>query len=203
MATKKKEPVLNDRERILSSVVRGLMSTQLSFAAKGDGYHSATYRDRNGWEYVHFAYDQKPVKGDLVIAQSSIYPNRWTIGWFESGGNHEYVIREIGTGMLCNYSNETFVPIRGLQSTELLEGKERAFYFKVLKALRQGGEYRYTFGGIKFNGPDVNVTIRERYNDTVPFDVVIPYQPRMSITKIVALLREGGYGTREFEKLPS
>lgn len=192
------EAILNDRERILSIVVRQLMSTQLH--RHGDGYRSETYRGIGGWEHVHFAFDQTPVKGDLVIAQSTLWPNRWSIGWFESheaGG--KYVIREIGTGILCNYSNETFIPIRGMNPIDLLEGKEREFYLKVLKAFQKGSEYSYRFGGIKFDGTDVTITIREKFGGSLPFDVVVPYQ-KMSITKILALLREGGYGSRKFVK---
>lgn len=198
-AKSKKEVELNDRERILSSVVRGLMSTQLY--NRGDGYNSATYRNHSGWEEVHFAFDQTPAKGDLVIAQSTLRQNRWSIGWLEShDGYDSYVIREIGTGILCNYGNEKFVPIRGMSPTDLLEGKEREFYLKVLKAFKKGDEYSYRFGGIKFDDGNAIITIRKVFSEAAPFDVTIPYQPRASEKTILAQLREGGYGSREFEE---
>lgn len=163
--------------------------------ARGDGYTSASYtRPNEDHTYVHFAHDQKPVKGDLVVAITTFAANRWSIGWFESSEGDNYVIREIGTGVLCNYSNESFVPIRGMRYTDLLEGDQRQFYLKVLKAFSKGGDWSHAFGGIRFADETVTVTVRARYNISPSFEVVIPYQKKMGVTKILNLLREGGYG---------
>lgn len=197
--TKAKETVLGDRERILSTVVRGLLSTQIFH--RGDGYHSATYTGSTGMTDVHFALDQTPVKGDLVIANSTIWPNPWSIGWFESKDeNGNYVIREIGTGMLCNYSNETFVPIRGLSNIDLLEGEQYRFYQKVLKVFSTAYEYNYRFGGIKFTDDEVAVTIRAAWGEGVPFDIVMPFK-KMGVATILKLMRKDGYGSRPYQKL--
>jgi hypothetical protein len=198
------ETVLNDRERILSLVVRGLASTQLMMAGRVAYHKSNAYTDSSGYTYVHFAYDQDPVAGDLVLAHSSRGTNPWLIGWYVGPLENVYggaVIREIGTGVLCNYSNESFIPIRGMKYTDLLEGNEREFYLKVLRAIKDG-EGLHVFGGIKFEGSDVIVTIRQRWmsQESLPYTITLPFHKKMSVKRILSLLREGGFGTREFEK---
>lgn len=199
---------LNDRERILSFVISQLSTTQILTGRTADGYHSAGYRDSDGSEYVHFAYDQKPKAGDLVVGKTGgVGP--WKIGFFvkdlppDVGGA---VIREIGSDLLCNYYNESFVPIRGLDFNQgvLLEGKRYQIYRKVMQAFARGDEYLYRYGGIRFNedATVATVTIREVFGGTgktsVPFDVDIPIKRPISVKRILETLRAGGYGTKSF-----
>lgn len=200
---------LNDRERILSILVRQLATTQLLMGRRADGYRSESYRDRDQHYYVHFAYDQKPVQGDLVVAKTG-FVDRWTIGWYVEplpstmGGA---VIREIGTDVLCNYANESFVPVRGMSPLDLFEGEQREMLSKVYAAFRRGDEYPYRFGGLRFEGQVAVITVREVFGGlgqpSTPFEVRVSYTKRTSVAAILRAMREGGYGTRSFRPEPA
>ncbi len=206
MPRKAKEPALTDRERILTTIVSQLSSTQL--LAKGNPSHDPRAADfSSGSQLVHFAYYRKPEKGDLVIGKTGRI-DRWKIGYFEQGNIDGYgtsLIREIGSGLLCNYGNEEFVPILGLRKSDLYEGDEYQFYVKVRRAFGKGDEYMYRFGGVDFEGDNAVIWIREAFgglslkNPSKPFSVRMQWNKRTSVKKILEIMRAGGYGTREFE----
>lgn len=192
-------------------VVRGLSSASvLCRATNSDGYRSGSeaFRDRNGGFYVHFAPWDKPKPGDLVMGESGRVCD-WLIAWYVEPPKEEYgyhVVREIGTGQLCNYGNERFSPIRGLTETQLLEGEQYKFYIKVLRAFGGGDEYLYRFGGLRFDGQTAYVAVREAFGGfaakSIPFEVEVPFNKKISVKAILAAMRAQGYGTRKFEHEP-
>lgn len=167
-------------------------------------------------EYVHFGFGDKerePKPGDLVLAQTGPM-SPWKIAFYVEpldspmGGA---LVREIGTGKLCRYENERFIPIVGMQPLDLLDGDRRAFLVKVRKAFRRGGEYLYCFGGLDFDGDEAVITIREKWAgmltredamESVPFEARMLWTKRTSIKAILEALRAGGYGAKEFDRRP-
>lgn len=199
---------MNDRERILTTIIRNLYTTQL-FCSRG--MSELDFVDKyNGQIYTHFGVNETlPIQvGDLVIGVTGGIAD-FSIGFVHEIHNTSHmVIREIGTNRLCNYSNESFKRITGLSETELLEGEQYLFYRKLLKAFGKADDYWYRFGGTKFHPENiVEVWIRQRYGGltepSMPFSFTMKWNKRMSIKKIIETMRENGYGTREFDKVKS
>ena len=199
-------PSLTDRERILTHVARGLQSTMLT-RPNGSVFKAESFTDKFGTS-VHFAYYRKPEPGDLVIGTTGGV-SRWTIGWYVEPSPSDLggaLLREIGSDKLCNYSNERFVPIVGLDPLDTLEGDQYAMLIKVYKAFRKGGEYLYRFGGLDFDGDDAVIWIRAAFGgrfsggEAKPFPVRLVWTKRTPIKTILAVMVAGGYGTREFER---
>lgn len=187
---------MTDKERILTNIILRLKS---DIAHIGGMHDEAMHGD-----YVHFACcgADKPKIGELVIAETTPWVHDYTIGFLTEIHSDMCVIREIGSERLCNYSNESFRAIRGLQNTETLEGRQYEFYQKVLQAFSKGDEYLYRFGGISFDGPVCRVMVREVFGGhggvSIPFAIDIPWRGRRSVKKILQAMRDGGYGTRSF-----
>lgn len=212
---RKRESLLTDKERIFLHIIEGLRSTQILCNADASaGYirGSEAYRTREGdGYYVHIATWDKPKPGDLVIGSTGRV-DRFKIAWYVSPPADEFgyhVVREIGTGLLIKYGNEEFKPIRGLYPDHLLEGAQREFMSKVHRAFAKGDLYCYRYGGLRFEEMKAFVTIREVFGGrmmgkkgSVPFEVELPYGPKVSIKKILETMRAGGYGTRKFEVAP-
>jgi len=206
------DPEMTDKERILTAIVRELSTTQI-LARKVNLTFSAADFERGFGDrghYAHFAAYRQPVVGDLVLCNSSgLHP--WTIGWYveqEPRGHATATIREIGTERLCNMSNESFYPIVGMSPLDMLEGEQHRFYAKVTRAFWKADEYFYRFGGLDF--PEKRraiIWVREAFGghlgereESVPFAVETTFTVRTSIDRIVRTLREGGLGTRKFER---
>ncbi len=192
---------LTDREKILMTIISKLSTTQLLGPGGRFCHDSKAFGD-----YVHFAYGEKPKKGDLVIGKTG-RNGRWKIGIYQEpllGGWGGAVIGEISTGKLCNYGNEEFVPIVGLTDSDLRCGIQREMEAKVVAAFQRGDEFNYRYGGIKFDGDEIEITIREAFNGfgdgSIPFSVRMKYNKRTSVKAILKAMRDGGYGTREFER---
>lgn len=206
-----KKPILTDRERILTTIIRELAMAQSLKPHAAGQWSSEPYWDKSTKRYhVHFApWKQDNLnRGDLVLARTGRSVHEWTIGFYvealpaEQGGA---VIREIGSERLCDYYNEAFEPIIGLTKTQLLEGERYRFYEKVLEAFARGREYTYRFGGVDFNEDNTAVIwVREVFggldHDSVPFAVTIPWTRKTSVKAILAEMRKQGYGTRVFER---
>lgn len=195
---------LTDRERILMHIVQGLSFTQT--LGPRDRWGSQNYRkDADGKdEHVHFAKWDDPKPGDLVFAESGSI-SEWKIGFYVepiAGSFGGAVIREIGTNRLCNYSNEKFTPIRGLSKYQLFEGDRYQFYVRVLTAFARGDEYAYRFGGLDFDGATATIWVREVFGGfgktSVPFSITMPWTGRTAVKRILAAMRDGGYGTKSF-----
>lgn len=202
---KYKAPPLSDRERILLHIVDGFSSTQLrsNRVDLADSWTSDYYTDPSGYTRVHFAFWDKPKPGDLVLAQTGSL-SAWKVGFFHEALPSNYggaVIREIGTGVLCDYSNESFVPIRGLWPDYLWDGDRYKFKVKVLKACRNIDGYQHIYQKINFEGNTAIVTIRERFGgmrDSVPYEITLKWNKRTSIKSVEEQMTAQGYGTREF-----
>lgn len=194
---------LSDRERILMYIVDQLSATLL-LAPACRGYRKEDFTSPSLGEMCHFAHYDKPQPGDLVLAKTGGI-GEFKIGWFVESRQGNFggaVIREIGSDLLCNYDNESFVPIRGLHKSMLYEGEQRAMYQKVLRAFRKGDEYLYRFGGLDFYGEEIAITVREVFGglggNSDPFDVRMKWNKRTSVKRILQTMREQGYGTRSF-----
>jgi hypothetical protein len=197
------DPPLSDRERILMVVIDALSTTQTLARPGRFCWSSDEYKDTTGdRHYVHFAPWKEPAPGDLVLAQTGNI-SRWKVGWYVQKQSDGALIREIGSDKLCNYGNESFRPIVGLENDlRLLEGDRYQFLVKVYKAFARGDEYLYRFGGLRFDGEDAVITIREAFGGlggpSQPFDARIRWDKRTSVAAILKAMRDAGYGTRDF-----
>jgi hypothetical protein len=197
------DPPLSDRERILMVIIDQLSTTQTLARPSRMAWSSDEYKDHSGsYHYVHFAPWKEPSPGDLVLAQSG-HVSRWKVGWYVEKQSDGALIREIGSDKLCNYGNESFRPIVGLENDlRLLEGDRYQFLIKVYKAFARGDEYIYRFGGLRFDANDAVITIREVFGGlgkpSVPFEARIQWAKRTSVAAILKVMREAGYGTRDF-----
>lgn len=211
----KEVPELTDRERILIELVSNLASMQMGCVR---GWDSGPFKERSsikGLEHVHFAFWDKPKPGDLVLAQTG-GAGRWKVGWYveprmDSGGHIQgAVIRELGSDVLCNYDNESFVPIRGLSKLQTLEGDQRRMLHNVHRAFSMGDEYMYRFGGIDFDPENIMVIwVREAFGgilagkeESIPFAVRMKFDKRTGPKAVLKAMRSGGYGTKKFERKP-
>ncbi len=202
---------MTDRERILTTVIRQLATTQSLRPRAAGQWSSEPYRDDHGsGHYVHFAPWKKAEKGDLVVAKTSGTVHEYLIGFYveplteDLGGA---VIREIGSERLCNYSNESFDPIVGLTKEQLLEGERYKVQQKVLKAFQKGREYVYRYGGVDIEAETLTIWVREVFGGyagdgtrSKPFAVTMPWSKKTTVRAILAAMRAQGYGTFQFER---
>ncbi len=216
MSRRRPDPPMTDKERILTHLVNGLASAQL--LARGRRYYQEDFERRPGKPaegyYVHVAFYREPVPGDLVLCQTSgTHP--WTVAWFvewQAKDRGLALLREIGSERLCNMGNESFKPIVGMQPLDLLEGEQRQFYHRVLRAFGRGNEYAYRFGGLDFPEKRLaRIWIREVFGghlhgsnqESVPFSVEIAFDRRApGVKRILEAMRAAGYGTRAFDRRP-
>jgi len=187
------------------SIINGLRSSLLLVGKSSEkdfehefGKHK--YRD------VHFGcYDDRPLQpGDLVLAQTGPVDD-FKVAWvYQVVSESNCILREIGSSHLCNYSNETFKRIVGMDKELLLEGDRYLFRVKVLKAFKRGGDYSYRYGDVEFhNERIVEIWIRESFGgwdgESIPFSFKMKWNKKTSIKKILETMIENGYGTRKFE----
>lgn len=193
---------ISDRERLMLHAIDGLKSSAL-LCGRGELHSEESWRDRDGRMYVHFAYYRDPRPGDLVIAETGRI-DEWKLSFYvsnEGSGNH--VVRDINTGQLCNYSNESFRAIVGLSPIQLLVGHEFQFYRKVLGAFHREDAYLQLFGGLEFAGGEAVIWVRERWGGlgnrpSTPYSVRMRWTKRTTVKAIRAALRAGGLGWRSF-----
>lgn len=184
---------LSDRERILTEIVESFAATMLMCGL----YDESSFRGM-----PHVARYREPKPGELVMGTTGP-AGRWKIGWYVEKQSDGALIREIGTGALCNYGNESFSAIVGLRDDQLLEGDQRVMKGKILSAFARGDEYLYRFGGAKFDSNKVTITIREAHGglggDSMPFSFVMQYDKRTTVKQILAAMVAAGYGTKSFK----
>lgn len=197
---------MNDKERILMLILDRMSMTQL-LCLRGN-MEKQFSRDDGRQDYVHFGcYDDRPIqKGDLVLAATG-FVSDFKIGFVHQVITEDQcVIREIGTDRICNYGNERFIRIVGMEESSLFEKDQYIFEQKVIAAFRRGGEYVYRFGGVVFKeGNIVEIWVREVFGGMMghrskPFAITMQWNKRTSIKKILEHMRLNGYGTKEFEK---
>ncbi|BDR74223.1 hypothetical protein K144316041_p20620 (plasmid) [Clostridium tetani] len=172
---------MTDKERILmiivSRIIPGLM------------YSNFNKRD----EYVK-SYMLEPSKlqhGDLVFANTSIYPNDFMVGFVEQVDNRQncVVIREIGTKRLCNYYNESFSVINKEKiGYEVLEGVQYKTYQKVLKAFSKYVDYCTRFKSISFEGDICTIQSRQMFSNDLSKEWSFKYNSKTSIKSIGNLI---------------
>ena len=194
---------LTDRENVLMHIITGLLSTSILGPGARESHNPVAFKDN-----LHFAWYKQPAVGDLVIGHTGCN-GKWKIAYYagphptDRGGA---IVKDIVTGELCNYGNESFIPIVGLHESQLYCGIQREMQAKVRRAFGRGDEYLYRFGGLKFEGNEVEITIRPAFGGiidrTVPFTVRMPLNKRTSVKAILKAMRDGGYGSRKFEKAP-
>jgi len=199
---------MNDKERILTVILDRLSLTQTLCLS---GTSEKMFDDRDGRQYAHFgAYDDRPIqKGDLVLASTGGI-SEWKIGWVHQVIDRDTIVmREIGGERLCNYGNERFQRIVGIDESLLLEGDRYQFQQKVLRAFRKGDEYMYRFGGVTFlDDGQAEIWTREAFggftphNPSKPYSFFMKWNKRTSVKRILATMRENGYGTRKFDRNP-
>lgn len=172
---------MTDKERILmiivSRIIPGLM------------YNNFNKRD----EYVK-SYMLEPSKlqhGDLVFANTSIYPNDFMVGFVEQIDNEQdcVVIREIGTKRLCNYYNESFSVINKEKiGYEILEGIQYKTYQKVLKTFSKYADYCTRFKSISFEGDTCTIQSRQMFSNDLSKEWSFKYNSKTSIRSIGNLI---------------
>lgn len=199
---------MTDKERILLELVRELHSTMLLRCR----LHKEDLVDDIGSSgyYTHFANycrDGEIRPGMMVLCMTSgrFYPHGWTVGFVERVySSNDMMIREIGTDRLCRIGNERFVPIVGMKDYQLYEKEEYLFSVKVNKAFRRADDYLHYFDGLEFL-PDneVLISVREKWggprHKSKPYTIRMKWCKSMTIKKILEIMQEQGYGTRDFE----
>lgn len=171
---------MTDKERILmiiiTRIISGLTYGCISYKDK-EKYIKSFMLERNGLE-----------KGDLVFANTSIYPNDFSVGFVEELKDDCTVIREIGSNKLCNYYNESFTRINKEHlGYEILEGVQYEIYRKVLKAFEYTG-YCTRFKSISFKDKECTVLARKSFSNETYFEVSFPFNSKTSIKSIGKLL---------------
>lgn len=193
---------MNDKERILMEIIAGLQRTGLT-------QRSAVYKSDEKPDGVYFDMSADAKPGDIVLCQTSAMsnPNDFVVAIVDQVlGYGHCLLREIGSDNTCDYSNERFIPIRGLRDWQRYEGEQWRFYVNSRAAFALGDEYSYRFGGVDFDGKKAHVWVREVFGGMLdkgmvsePFSVTIDnWKRRNSPRKILNDLRHGGYGTFEF-----
>lgn len=174
---------MKDKERILmiviTRIIPGLIYCSHSYLEKEE-YAKSYMLERNGLE-----------KGDLVFANSSIYPNAFMVGFIEELKDDYTVIREIGSKKLCNYYNESFTKInKDKLGYEALEGIQYEIYQKVLKAFSKYASYGTRFKSIVFENNLCKIQSRKMFSGDTAFEIEFDYDSKTTIKSIGKLLEE-------------
>lgn len=192
---------LTDRERILLHIIRSLYSGSLLI------HHGARFGT---------ADNAALGPGDLVMgvtAGSHTY-HPWLVSEIIrplEGAQGGYLVRDIVTGETCDYSNEMFVRIDGLNRSDevFLCGEQRALYEKVNAAFCRAGNDEYRYGGLHFDGPrHARIVVRCKFGgwrngeEAIPFEIPLTFNKRTSIAAILRTMIAGGFGTHQWTYQP-
>jgi hypothetical protein len=201
---------MTDKERILTTIIRELYSSFLFLSVNPQ----RDFRVQEPRDISHVYFDihanrQALKRGDLVLCASDNGNHDWVVSYLVKplyDSFEGWQLREIGTSRLCNMTNNSFIPIRGLRPSQLWEGEEYEFSVKVLKAFARGDEYLYRYGGLEFGeNQTALIWIREAFGgmkadqESIPFSLEMKWNKKTSIAAILRAMREAGYGTRAFE----
>lgn len=146
---------MTDRERILTHLIQAMLI------------------HKNEFERTCF-HNQPFTVGNILIAQTNFRPHNWTISIYDhyDKENDCYVVKDIVTGELCNYYNESFTEIKKewLSEYELLTGKKYKIYSYCTK---------YGTGYLRFHS-----LIFDEKNNTFNFKTRLPFhkEPSNEIT---------------------
>ncbi len=172
---------MDDRTRILMEIVRQAYSNHITVMCP---------RNESLLSRMKLKFDDgEPKKGDLVLAVTSITPNPWFIGFLEEAkGNGNWIIRDIATNQLCNYSNESFVKISGLHKTQLWCGHERELYRKVRKAIGKL-DYSTRYKDLDINGKEATVRLRDIFKNESKYIITFHWNTKTTIKSLVRLFQ--------------
>ena len=170
---------MTDKERILMVIVTRIIPGLLyGLRTEKEEYVKSYMLDSTGLQH-----------GDLVYANTSIYPNDYMVGFIERVENEYVVVREIGSNRLCNYYNESFTKINKEKlGYEVLEGIQYKTYQKVLKAFSKYADYGTKFKSISFNENTCAVQSRKMFSNELNYEVSFNYDNKTSIKSIGMLL---------------
>lgn len=173
---------MRDKERILMVIITRIIPGLTSCMC-------------NKEEYVHSCMlePSKLKPGDLVMANTTITPNPFVVGFVNEVKDDCVVIREIGSKRLCEYRNESFTIINKERlGYEILEGIQYKIYQKVLKAFSEYTDYSTRFRSIKFSGDVCTVTSRMMFENEKKGEVSFIYDQKTSVSDIGKFLEEAG-----------
>lgn len=134
--------------------------------------------------------------GDLVVAASTIIPNKYMVGFVNRVLPDCVVIREIGGDSLCNYYNERFYRIeKEILGYEILEGIEYITYRKILKAFAQSdNSYLIRFHSLSFKEKICTVSARKAFEDEKLFEISFKFSRKTTIKEITEALNKAASG---------
>lgn len=192
---------LSDRERVLLHIIRELYSGSL-LLRRGARFGTSDKADLR--------------PGDLVLGVTASLRayHPWSVSEIVrplDGALGGYLVRDIVTGETCDYSNEMFVRIDGLDRSDevFLCGEQRALYEKVRAAFRRSGSDEYRYGGLHFDGPrNARIVVRCKFGgwrigeEAIPFEIPLTFNKRTSIAAILRAMIAGGFGTHEWTYQP-
>lgn len=174
---------MRDKERILMMIIsRIIPGLTYSMTKKKEEYISP------------MVFDMHKLKvGDLVMADTTIFPNEFMVGFVHEVKDDCIVIREIGSEKLCNYYNEAFSVInKDKLGYEILEGVQYKTYRKVLEAFSEYTRYSTRFRSIEFSDDTCTVTSRRIFENDKSGEISFKYNSRTKISDIGKLLEKAG-----------
>ncbi len=173
---------MRDKERILTMIISRIIPGLTSCMTKKEDYVRP------------WGFNTRELKaGDLVMANTTIFPNEFMVGFVHEVKDDCVVIREIGSKKLCNYYNETFSVInKDKLGYEILEGVQYKTYQKVLKAFSKYTSYATRFRSIDFSGDTCTVTSRIMFENDKSGEISFKYNQKTKISDIGELLEKAG-----------
>ena len=203
---KKRIRELEDKCRVLSSIIAGTYST---YAIRQDTYNLDPEQPHLKSTRVVFHHSDLK-RGDIVMCHTTaFYQHPWVIAEVEEVlTNSDVVLREIGSDNLFRMSNEGFIRILGLDDRLTLTGGKYRFWNKVIKAFRRGhrDHYFYRFHSVEFlSDKRARIWIRAHVwlsrndgSEVQPFSFEMDFNASTTIKVILAKMIEAGYGTHEW-----
>jgi len=149
---------MTDKERILMKIV-SMTAYQTTPDALPD-------KEFVHWEFIHTDTELK--KGDIVCGMTN--PNHnFGVAFFEARtGYSDFVVKEIGSEKLCNYTNEQFLVLRNFYDMYKLCGIEYTTMLKIRKALYDIDLLRFV--RVDFEPNKLKITLRKKWtSDTISF----------------------------------
>lgn len=171
---------MRDKERILTMIISRIIPGLTSCMAKKEDYVRP------------WGFNTRELKtGDLVMANTPIFPNEFMVGFVHEVKDDCVVIREIGSKNLCSYYNEAFSIInKDKLGYEILEGVQYKTYRKVLKAFSHYARYSSRFRSIEFSDDTCTVTSRRIFENDKSGEISFKYNSRTKISDIGKLLEK-------------
>lgn len=171
---------MTDKERILSAIItRVIPGMMYTLSGEEESYVKNCMLQPSELN-----------KGDLVFANTSIYPNDFSVGFVHEIKKDCVVIRKIGSDKLCNYYNEGFTKINKEKlGYEILEGLQYKIYRKVCKAFEYT-DYCTRFKSLSFDGNKCTVQARTMFKDDLLFEVSFEYGKKTTVAQIGKILEK-------------